>query len=115
MELDAGVVREAGRDRQAVGDDGERRLQRERSGEPGDRRSGVQDHCAVVRQFGDGGLRDAVLLVGRRVLAFGEVGLEVQAPGRYRAAVHPAYETRAVQGLQIAADGLRGDLELLGQ
>lgn len=75
----------------------------------------VQDHCAVVGQFGDGGLGDAVLLVGRRVLAFGEVGLEVQAPGRYRAAVHPAYETRAVQGLQVAADGLRGDLELLGQ
>lgn len=77
--------------------------------------AGVEDHRALVRQLGDGGLCDAVLLVGRGGLALGEVGLEVQPPGRYGTAVHPPQESRAVEGLQIAADGLRGDLELLGQ
>ena len=68
-----------------------------------------------VGQFGEGGLRDAVLLVGRGGLALGEVGLEVETAGRDGAAVHPADEAGAVEGLQVAPDGLGGDLELLGQ
>ena len=48
-------------------------------------------------------------------LALGEVGLEVEPPGRDGAAVHPADEAGPVEGLQIAPDGLGGDLELLGE
>ncbi len=84
-----GVIREAGRDRQAVRDDGERRLQRKVPGEPGNPYTRVEDHRALVRQLGDGGLCDAVLLVGRGGLALGEVGLEVGARPAGISAVRP--------------------------
>lgn len=115
VELDAGVVREAGRDRQAVRDDGERGLQRYGGGQAGDGRTGVEDQRALGRQFGEGRLGDVVLLVGRGRLALGEVRLEVEAPGRDGPAVHPAQQSRAVEGLQVPADRLGRDLELLGQ
>ena len=84
-------------------------------GQAGDGRTGVEDQRALGRQFGEGRLGDAVLLVGRGRLALGEVRLEVEAPGRDGPAVHPADESGAVEGLQVPADRLRRDLELLGQ
>lgn len=75
----------------------------------------VEDHGTVLGEFGEREPGDAVLLVGRGALALGDVGLEVEPPGRYGSTVHTPYETSSVQGLQVTADGLRGDLELLGE
>lgn len=118
VEVDAGVVGEPGGHGQRVGDHGEPGVRRR----PGDRRrqaghgtAGVEDGTAAVGELGEGGGRDAVLLVGGGGLALGEVRLEVEAAGRDGTAVHPADEAGPVQGLQVAAHGLRRDLELLGQ
>ncbi|CAK7279408.1 hypothetical protein SGPA1_10186 [Streptomyces misionensis JCM 4497] len=115
VELEAGVVGEAGGDGQGVGDDGQLAVQRERGGQAGHGGAGVEDHGAVDGQFGQGRLGDAVLLVGRRGLAFGEVRFEVEAAGRDGPAVHPAQQSGPVEGLEVAADRLRRHLELLGE
>jgi hypothetical protein len=57
----------------------------------------------------------AALVRWRTRLAFAEVGLEVQAADGDGAAVHPAHHAGAGEGLQVAAYGLGGDLELLGE
>src|SRR5690606_22008364 len=82
VQLEAGVVGEAGRDGEAVRDDGEGELHRQRAGEPGGRGAGVPDDRAVDGHLGQGRLGDAVLLVGGGRLAFGEVRLEVEAADR---------------------------------
>lgn len=115
VEVDAGVVGEPGGDGQRVGDHGERGVDGDGGREAGHRTPRVEDDAAAVGEFGEGGGRDAVLLVGRGGLALGEVRLEVEAAGRYGTAVHPAYEPGPVQGLEVAAHGLGRDLELVGQ
>ena len=99
------------RDGQRVGDEGEPAVQGQLGGQARDGRSGVEDDAAVGGQFGERGPRDAVLLVGGGGLALGEVGLEVEPPGREGPAVHAAHQTGPVEGLQIAPYGLGGDLE----
>ena len=115
VEVDGGVVGEPGGDGQGVGDEGEPAVQGQLGGEPGDGRSGVEDDAALGGEFGERGPRDAVLLVGGGGLALGEVGLEVEPPGRDGAAVHPAHQAGPVECLQIAPYGLGGDLEGLGE
>ena len=51
----------------------------------------------------------------KRALAVGDAGLEAEPLDRDGAAVHPAHEPVPLQHREVAADGLRGDVEVLGQ
>lgn len=115
MEVDPGVVGEPGGDGQRVGDHGEGRFDRDGGREAGDGAARVEDDAAAVGEFAEGGGRDAVLLVRGGGLPLGEVRLEVEAAGRDGAAVHAADQAGPVEGLEVAAYGLGGDLEPLGE
>jgi hypothetical protein len=101
--------------RQRVGEDDERAVHRDERRETTGRRARVQQDAASLRDQGQSREGDALLLAGVLGLAgvdgaFGK-GEEF---GGYRTAVHTPQQARAIERLEVAANGLRRDIELFG-
>ena len=99
-----------------VGDDGERGLQRDRGGEAGDGRAGVEDDRC--RRSGSSA-RAASAMRSFSSAAVASRSVRSGSKSRRPAGMAPPCTRRTqagpVEGLEVAADGLGGDLELLGE
>ena len=76
---------------------------------------GVEQHGAAGGQLVEHAGGDAALDVGEAAGAGGEAGLELEPLDGDGAAVHPAQRAAALEGGEVAADGLGGDPEGVGE
>ena len=99
-----------------VGDDGQVGVARQEAGERPGGGSGVDEEggAGLRCEPRQGGSGDGLLGGGVDLLALGHAGLR-QGGGGDGAAVDLAQGAVAVQGSQVAADRLRGDVEVLGE
>ena len=102
-------------DRQGVGDDGELAVGGQHLGEPDGGGAGVDDDRAAVGQLVERGLGDPLLLARRSARSGRRRPARCRAarPGSRRRA--PGAARRAAPGREVAADGLRRDVEGVGQ
>jgi hypothetical protein len=83
--------------------------------QPGGGGARVEDDRALLRDLGQRGLRDPLLLLDEHRVTGGDGGLEPDPLDRYRSAVDPADNAGPLQGGEVAPDCLGGDAQLIGE
>ena len=110
-----GWVRQGRGGRDRVGEHGEVEVGREQLDDGLGGGARVEQYGAAGGQLVEHAGGDAALDVGEAAGAGGEGGLELEPLDGDGAAVHPAQRAAALEGGEVAADGLGGDPEGVGE